>query len=160
MERTEVRRLRSFGQVVEFQASRGVDFLTKIDDTIYACCVERDQLHALVGNAQEMVQSLRRAAAPIDADGKALAMLETARDALAKAYEQHRAMRESAAKDPNLHEEDGVVEAFDGLLDALAAAHNAMNDLCWAVGEHDADFDEVLEGEFSNADDLIRALRG
>jgi hypothetical protein len=160
MVRTEVQRLRSFGQVVKYQALRSVDFLKQIDDTIYACCVERDLLHDLAGKAQELVQTLHRAEKAVDPDGKALKGLEAARDALASAYDQHQSMRNSAANDPALHEDDGVVEAFDNLLDAMAAAHNAMNDLCWAVGEHDADFDEILDGEFGSAEEMIAALRG
>lgn len=160
MVRTEVSRLRSFGQFVEFQATRSVDLLRAIDDVIYGCCVERDQLIALTGAAHEFIQALRRVETVVDPDGTVLKNLEQARDALDAAYKAHQRRRESAARDPRLNSDDGVVDAFDGLLDAMAAAHNALNDLCWALGEHDADFDEVLDGEFASADAMIKALRG
>ncbi|CAB3795982.1 hypothetical protein LMG28688_04210 [Paraburkholderia caffeinitolerans] len=160
MVRNEVTRLRSFGQYVEFQAARSGEILKAIDDVIYACCAERDQLIALTGAALEFVQALKRAESPIDQDGSILKKLEQARDSLARAYDEQAKMRESAANAPSLHEDDGVVEAFDGLLDAIAAAHNAMNDLCWAVGEHEADFDKVASGTYKSADDLLAALKG
>lgn len=160
MVRTEVSRLRSFGQLLEFEANRSIDLLKAIDDTIYACCVMRDQLDSLTGISAEFVQSLKRAVAPLDPEGTVLRKLEEGRDALSVAYEEHKRKREAAARAPELSSDDGVVEAYDGLLDSLAAAHNATNELCWALGEHDADFDEVLEGEFTSADGMIEALRG
>jgi hypothetical protein len=160
MIRAEVSRLRSFGQLVELQAARSIELLKVIDDTIYACSVDRDQLIELTGAALEYVQALKRVDRSIDKDGAALAKLEEGRDALAAAYEAHQATREAAASHPGLHEDDGVVEALDGLLDAMAAAHNAINDLCWALGEHEADFDAASERQYGNADDLIASLRG
>ncbi|ALD90312.1 hypothetical protein CR3_1071 [Cupriavidus gilardii CR3] len=160
MERTEVSRLRSFGQLLEFEAHRSVDLLKAIDDTIYACCVQRDSLDHLSGLSAEFVQHLKRVEKPVDADGTILRKLEDARDAIARAYDIHQRKREAAARAPELTPDDGVVEAYDSLLDSLAAAHNITNELCWALGEHDADFDEIVDGEFTSADDLIGALRG
>ncbi|NIE68210.1 hypothetical protein [Burkholderia sp. Ax-1719] len=160
MIRNEISHLRSFGQFVEFQAARSVELLAAIDDVIYACWAERDQLISLTGTAHEFIQALKRAKGPLDQDGSALVKLEAARDALGCSFEAHSELRATAAQNPELHEDDGVVEAFDGLLDALAAAHNALNDLCWALGEHEADFDKVAGGKHTSAADLIAALKG
>jgi hypothetical protein len=154
----EVSTLRSFGQRVEFEAARSVELLKAIDDTIYACAVFKDTTDALVKEAHNLIASLKRLDRPIDTDGAALKNLETARDALGAAYQRFTAMRESARRDTRLSDEDGVVEAFDTLLDCIADAHNTVNELCWAVGEHDADFDKPLEGEFESADDLFKAM--
>jgi hypothetical protein len=160
MVRTEVSRLRSFGQLLEFEALRSVDLLKAIDDTIYACCVQRDKLDHLSGLSAEFIQHLKRVDGPIDPSGEILRELEKARDAIMDAYKIHEKKRAAAAAAPELTPDDGVVEAYDSLLDSLAAAHNVTNELCWALGEHDADFDEVLEGEFTSAEDMIKALRG
>lgn len=160
MVRTEISRLRSFGQLLEFEALRSVDLLKAIDDTIYACCLLRQQVDALTGASEEFIQALKRAKNPIDPDGSVLRQLEEGRDALDVAYKAHQRKREAAAQAPDLSPDDGVVEAYDSLLDSLAAAHNSTNELCWALGEHDADFDEVVEGEFASADDMIKALQG
>ncbi|WP_420955248.1 hypothetical protein [Burkholderia gladioli] len=156
----EISHLRSFGEVVAFRADRSVDFLRMIEDTIYACCVERDEHNSLAGAALTFAQRIKRLDAPVDADGVILAKLEKGRDALGAAYEAHKEKRQAAVDDPDLDEDDGVVEAYDDLLDALAAAHNAVNELCWALGEHSAEFSPVLEGEFFSAEDLLASLRG
>lgn len=160
MERTEVSRLRSFGQLLEHEAHRSLDLLKAIDDTIYACDVQRDAIDLLAGKAGEFVQLLKRLEKPVDQDGRVLQKLEEARDALARTYAVYQRKRASAAADPALRPDDGVVDAFDSLLDALASAHNVTNELCWALGEHDADFDAVVEGDFTSAEELIGALRG
>ncbi|WP_150574529.1 hypothetical protein [Pandoraea aquatica] len=154
----EVSKLRSFGQFVGFEAARSVDLLKAIDDTIYACEQQRRMMEQFTGAAGEFVQSLKRTDHAIDEDGSVLAALEAARDAIHQVYAQHKRKREAAAGDHRLCEDDGVVDAYDQLLDGIASAHTALNDLCWALGEHEADFDKVLEGEFSTAEELIEAL--
>lgn len=160
MIRSEVSRLRSFGQLVEFEANRSVELLKAIDDTIYACCVLRDQVDALAGAAAEQIQAIKRADGPIDPDGKILRQLEHGRDAFSSSYEALLKKRNLAAQAPELTPDDGVVEAIEMLMDSVSAAHNTVNELCWVLGEHDADRDEVLDGVYSTAEDLIKVLRG
>jgi hypothetical protein len=154
----QINTLRSFGQRVEFEATRSVELLKAIDDTIYACAVFKDTINAIAKEAHTLIVSLKHVDGPIDKDGSSLKNLETARDALGAAYGRFAAMRESAGQDSRLSADDGVVEAFDSLLDCVADAHNIINELCWAVGEHDADLDTPLEGEFESADDLFKAM--
>lgn len=156
----EVSKLRSFGQFVGFEAARSVDLLKAIDDTIYACEQLRRMMEQFTGAAGEFVQSLKRTDHAVDKDGEGLAELERARDAIQELYDIQQRKRAAACADGRLHADDGVVEAYDQLLDGIAATHAALNDLCWALGEHESDFDEVLEGEFTSADELIGALRG
>lgn len=158
MNLSEISRLQSFGEIVAFRADRSVEFLKMIEDTIYACCVERDEYNTLAGSALTFAQRIKRFEAPVDPDGVVLAKLEKGRDALGAAFDAHKDMRQAAVDDPNLHDEDGVVEAYDGLLDALAAAHNAVNELCWALGEHEADFDAPTRTRFDNVDDMFAAM--
>lgn len=160
MIRSEVSRLRSFGQLVEFEANRSVELLKAIDDTIYACCVLREHVDTLAGAAAEQIQAIKRADGPIDPDGKILRQLEHGRDAFSSSYETLLKKRNLAAQAPELNPDDGVVEAIEMLMDSVSAAHNIVNELCWVLGEHEADRDEVLEGEYSTAEDLIKALRG
>jgi hypothetical protein len=114
----------------------------------------------MTGSAFELVERLKRAVTPVDLSGDALTALEEARDALLDAYNALWILRQAAVGDPQPSPEDRVVEASDELLDAAAAAHHAMNDLCWALGEHDADFDKPLDGVYTSADELITALKG
>ncbi|WP_155121881.1 MULTISPECIES: hypothetical protein [Burkholderia cepacia complex] len=160
MIRMEVSRLRSFGQLVEFEASRSVDLIKAIDDTIYAVCKLRDQADTLAGEAAELIQSIKRAEGSIDADGEILRLLEHGRDALHTSYESLLRKKDAASRAPELKSEDGLVEAYEVLLDSVSAAHNIVNELCWTLGEHEAELDEVMDGEYSSAEDLIKALRG
>lgn len=160
MVRTEVSRLRSLGQLVEFEAARSIDLLKAIDDTVFAVCQLHDRVDAFAGSASELLQALKRAEHPLDPDGSLLKILESARDSMHDLYEKVAGQLDRVHRSPNVQPEDGLVEAYQRLLDSMAAAHNNLNELCWAIGEHDVDFDEVLEGEFNSADDLIKSLRG
>lgn len=160
MKRTDVTRLRSFSQKIEYKASRSLDLLKAIDDTIDACDALREIVTPVPGEVQQFLATLEEADRAVDRDGLILAKLEHARDFLGEAYRERLGRRASAAADPELNEDDGVVEAYDHLLSALEEAHNSLNELCWALGEHDADYDEVLDGEFSSAEDLITAMHG
>lgn len=159
MKTSAVSQLSSFGQLVEFQAARSLDLMRAIDDAIYACNAQRDMLKDLTGKAHELIQVLRRCNGSLDPNRDIQANLERGRDALEEVYKVFAQKRASAASDPKLTQEDGVVEAFDHLLDATAAAQNAINDLAWHLGEHEADLDGTADGVFTSADDLIKALR-
>lgn len=154
----EVRTLRSFGQRVEFEATRSVDLLKAIDDTIYACAVLKETISALATEAHNQIGNLKRADSPADPDGSIQQKLEAARDSLAALYKMFVTRRDSAHNDKRLSDEDGVVDAYDQLLDTIADTHNVMNELCWVVGEQAAEYDKPLEGEFESADDLFKAM--
>jgi hypothetical protein len=160
MVRTEVSRLRSLGQLVEFEAARSLDLLKAIDDTVFAVCQLRNRVDEFAGSASELLQALKRAEQPLDPDGSLLRVLESARDSVHDLYGKVAGQLDRVRQSPQVQPEDGLIEAYQRLLDSMAGAHNILNDLCWAIGEHDADFDEVLEGEFTSAEDLIKALRG
>lgn len=156
---TEISRLRSFGQLVEVDATRSLHLLKAIDDTLFACHAACGPLNQLTETSFDLIERLKRVDSPVDENGSALKVLENGRAALARAYEVHQARKRESLEALKPDESDGVVEAYDELLDAIASAHNAVNALCWALGEHDADYDEVAGTGFTSADELIHALR-
>ncbi|MGN4069455.1 hypothetical protein ACS0Y7_33140 [Burkholderia gladioli] len=152
--------LRSFGQLVALEAARGLDLLKAIDDSIYAVSKLRGQAEGFAGEAAELIQMVKRINEPFDQDGAILRKLESARDSLHSSYLVVKEGRDVVARATSLKPEDGLVEAHDSLLDAIASAHNLVNELCWEVGEKSAEFSTVLEGEFSSASDFLASLRG
>ena len=50
--------------------------------------------------------------------------------------------RDHAEQDQDVKEEDGLVDEFTRTISVLSDLHNKLNDLRWAVGEHDADLEK------------------
>lgn len=147
MIRNEGERLRSFGRFVEFQTTRGIALLGAVDDVKYAYWVVWAEMISLIPCfVHKFIRELSREKGRFDEDGSALAALEAARDAVGRSFEAHVKLRSAAAH---------ATEQ----LDALATAHSALNGLCWALGEHEADFDKIADGRHESAAALIAALK-
>lgn len=96
---------------------------------------------------------------PVDADGSIQTMLETALDNLGQLSDTTKDKRISAVADKKLRNDDGVVETFDRLLAAIDEAHCLLNELNWAIIEHDAELSPLSgTGPFGSAEDVVKAL--
>lgn len=59
----------------------------------------------------------------------------------------------------NGHHEDMVISAFNDVIGAYCDLYNTTVDIRWKIMERLADDDEVMEGVFSSASELVSALR-
>ncbi len=98
-------------------------------------------------------------AEPIDADGSIRAMAEQALDVFCSAVQTMSSKRDAALRDGDLSHEDGVVESYDRVMEALTDSHGLINELNWAIMEHDADRSPLSgKGPFTSAKELLAAL--
>jgi hypothetical protein len=158
MNSREASKFRALNRMVGGVAQRDLNLLNTIDKTIDSLCELKAEMDILADTIQREIQRLKDTSGVIDEDGSIILMLEETRDVLGQSHAALIKQCATVRKAPELHPDDGVVEAFCEVLDSTAALHNAVNDLCWAIGEHDADLDEKLPGSYSNADDLFAAM--
>lgn len=96
---------------------------------------------------------------PIDADSTIRASLETTLDILNQLGLRIESGRRSALIDDDLRHDDGVVESFDRTISAISEAHAILNELNWAIMEHDADHAPLSgKGPFKTVDELLAAI--
>ncbi len=95
----------------------------------------------------------------IDADSSIQASLETTLNILEQLKLRMISARRSAVADNELLHDDGVVESFDRVVLAISDAHSILNELNWAIMEHDAERAPLSnEGPFKTAKELIAAI--
>ncbi|AWB32686.1 hypothetical protein DBV39_02000 [Orrella marina] len=96
----------------------------------------------------------------LDESGEIQTSFEQTLDAISMIIDQQRAARESAVRDRELNHEDGVVESFDRFISALIEAHDLINELKWAIMEHDADRSPSSgKGPFRSAKELLASFQ-
>lgn len=154
----EASKFRALNRIVGATA-RDLDLLEAIDETIAALDLIKEQMVYHTNTVNGEIDRIKSYGKVIDEDGSIIQSLEETRDSLGTVHAKFVRKCEAAKLAEELNEDDGVVEAYHDMLSATADLHNAINALCWAIGEHDADFDEVLPGgPYTSADELIAAL--
>lgn len=93
---------------------------------------------------------------PVDVDGTLATLFEEAEESLEKLHQLLINKRDFARKAPELKGDNkaAVVDGYSAAIEAIADLHNAMVDLRWAFGEHDADLEEPTGPAISNSDGL------
>lgn len=121
-------------------AVRSLDLLRDIDGTIEAISHHCQLLNTVANSFVAVKKSI--------ASGKALKLipeenvvpvLENLQDSLVKSYEESKAKMQCAIDDPRLSDEDGVVDAYARLLDALTSLNTMTEELRWSILESNAD---------------------
>jgi hypothetical protein len=154
----ETARFQALSRMVGATA-RDLDLLGKIEKTISALNQIKEQMTYHTATVCSEIERVKTDPNVIDEDGSIIESLEETRDLLGTVHAQFVKKCEAAKKASELREEDGVVEAYYDMLNATADLHNAINTLCWTIGEHDVDLeDKTPHGPFSSADELFAAL--
>ena len=138
--------------------NRPIILLRKIEETIDAVLAKTEEMKLVCHVISDEIGRLTNEPTTIDPTGEIVRMLETARDRMPEIYAHFTGKWDAAKADKNLHDDDGVVYAYCELMETTANLHNALNDLCWAVGEHDADLDKTALGSFNSAEELFAAM--
>lgn len=155
----EASKFRALNRMTEAVVQRDLSLLKRIDQTVDALSEDREAMDVLADAMEPEIARIKDIPNVIDTDGKIVPMLERTRDSLGNYHSLMKRKCEIARHAPELHPDDGVVEAYCSAMDAVARLHNAFNALCWAIGEHDADFDEAVPGgPYKTSDDLFAAL--
>jgi hypothetical protein len=122
------------------RANRDLRLLHDIEQTISRLCYERKILDAIASFIQTVTTSLKDKPRDkqLDPQGVASKSLHEAQKAVHDLYDTMLSKRRSAEADTRLLEEDGVVEEYKRSITTVAELHNCLNDVRWAIGEHDA----------------------
>ena len=152
--------LTSLGDDVIRGTQRSLDFIKKIDDTISQLCYDQSVFTNVANFARRAAIGLQNnpSEKPIDPAGAVDSVLSTAQQNAEKLYNALVAYHESAANDARLTEDDGVADEFAKTASIVKEMHNALNDLRWAVNEHDADLEKPEAIAFTSADELKKYL--
>ena len=160
METQEHRELRAINRLVGEMADRDLDILKRIDKKIDSLRDDEAVMRLHADTITRHIPLIKSLPLVLDQDGSLVTMFERTRDVLAEMHAMMRKKCDAARSAPELKPDDGVVEAYCEAMGTTARLHDLVNDLCWAIGEHDADLDEVApSGPYSSADDLMAALR-
>ncbi len=152
--------LTRLGSEVEDFAHRSIAFLNAIESTIEALCYDQKLYRAYADIAHRFLDHIRNVKPTklIDTDG---AVADSYLKAQIATKELHALLTEKyryAAADVRLTEEDGVADEYRRLIEIVADLHNCLNDLRWALGEHDADFYEAKGPVLTSPEDIEKQL--
>lgn len=161
MSTVELIRLGAFGRQISkiIPDARDLVLLSEIEQTVdvVADLTIKFQAVALI---TEHYRELLHKELPPDSD--ALAKLEEIIPeclvATENFYNANVAKRQYAIDDHRLTEDDGIVDAYDGLLGEVSSFYNSLSSLSWIIGEHRAEADVTLPGRHTTVDDLFAAM--
>lgn len=141
-------------------ANRTLDFLNIIEKTLKSVTRDVDLIRILTAGVRRHTEAVRAndSTDEIDPAGRATELFTKAAAAAYRNYLESIGYRDSARRDANLFEDDGVVECFCDLVEAFADLHNALEELREAVENHDAAVSPVI-GTFDDVESLIAALK-
>lgn len=135
------RNAREFSADVRVDAARSLELLRAIDSTVDWLSRVRAKLDIDIVFARATVDRVNALSpvATLDDEGVTCAALEEGQEMIRELHDLFVAKRKSARRDPNLREDDGVVEAYDAAVDSAADLHDALETLRQCILEHDAD---------------------
>lgn len=146
------------------ESARSLELLRAIETTVDVNHMIADVFGQISGRITAAIEAVclrpsDNPVSPVDADGSMRAAGEQALDAIEAVIERMSQKRRGTALDETLSEDDGVVESYDRVIEALTECHGLINELNWAIMEHDADRAPLSgKGPFKSAKDLLAAL--
>lgn len=156
--------VRYFVDTAAFESARSLELLRAIEKTVHLNTILTETFTRIAHYASRATEAIcNREIEPdqaeLDADGSVKAHIESAMGNLESLVSELRGAYHSAQADGELRIGDGVVESFEGVIAAIADAHNCLNELNWAIMEHDADRSPLSgKGPFRTVDELLAAL--
>ena len=138
-------------------AQRSLKLLKAIEDTVDRLCYDQRIYSTFAAVAHEMLDRVKavKMAKVIDQDGKAADSLQIAQVAARELYDDLVPRHKAAVADKRLTRDDGVAEEYQRLIQIVSNLHDALNDLRWAIGEHDVDLCEIDESAVLSSEEEI-----
>ena len=151
----------AFGRDLCEGTHRRLDLLNAIEETCGALRFQVDQVRGQIRDVMSLAERINRHAGTeqLDPSGDGVAIYERTQDGIAGYARELEVRRASAVRDPDLREDDEVVEAFDEMIAAEHELHGAIGDLIVAITEHDADRSPKVGEPVASADELFTLLR-
>lgn len=143
-------------------AARSLELLEMIEQTISSLNWVADKARAdatILANEVDRIQSVS-SGEKIDETGTLAVMLESVQDTLARVYKLFVEKRNAAVNAPELTGDDGVVDAYANAIENIGDLHDTIDDLRWAVMNHDALLDVPYGEPTSDVDALFARILG
>lgn len=132
----------SAAELMSVGAVRSLDLLRAIDGTIEALSHHTQLLQSAQRVFSELLKAISAESAPrAIREEELIPALEALQDALMKSFKDFSRKMDCAVQDPRLSDEDGVVDAYQILLDALTGLNTTAENLRWGILENNADIE-------------------
>lgn len=158
MSALEIRRLAAFGNQILVDTERGLALLQTVDPTLAVLNTDRRRVEQMNRAAGIFVEQIKDAPGPIASDTDLIELFDKVRDYLGNAHQLLEARRHEALNMPSRRKHDGVAEAYALLIGATAELHNRLNELSWAIGEHNADFEKPTGKAYTDIEDMFQDM--
>jgi len=162
MEKCEVSSvsLTFFGNDALAGATRSLDLIQKIEQTIATLCYDQSMFGNIGKYARIAADSIAKSGAslPLDPGETIGANLLVTQGKLEDIYKSYCGSLQAARDDNRLTSDDGVADEYIRAIEVIKGAHNAINDLRWAILEHDADLDKHTGPAISDGEELRKYL--
>jgi hypothetical protein len=121
-------------------AARSLHLLRDIEQTLFALDTECKALDAFSTDADRLLAELEGAqlGRQLDPEQRICRLFVQAEETAERVHAGASRRKAAAIADARLHHEDGVVDAYDDFLEAVARYHNALSLLRERVAVHDA----------------------
>ncbi len=154
----EINCLQDFGRFAKSEIQRHLKSLRDIESTIDELLRIKTATDALAVSANEWRKTILSLSEPMDPNGMAILGLNAAQRACQITYESLQIRRDNAVRASELHADEGVIETYNAVLDATAYLCNSLNELCWALGEHDADFEQPTGKHYTDIEEMFHDI--
>jgi hypothetical protein len=154
---TEREELKNFSLDIVSGSARSLELLRAIDGTLSWLVRLTENFYTDAKFAVSATEDILSLPNQIDGDHEITGTLENAQAAVYEVYELLIRKRGFARSDKQLKLEDGVDTAFTEAIVAAAELHNVLNELRWALLEHDADLSPISR-PYSDSGELLKAL--
>lgn len=157
----EIRKLGAISRQINstIQEARALAILNQLEDTLDVIADMTVKFESMALMLDQQNETLSKATFESATD---LEQLEPAfAEALVvteKCYDGLKSLRHRAADDPRVTDDDCLVEAYDALLDQVAAFFNNLSKMAWMIGEQVADMEEASPDSYANPDELFKAI--
>jgi hypothetical protein len=145
----------SLGASIEFVAGRDLKTLREVDGAVDKLRDHRGILEFHTDNVHREIGIVKNHSEIFDEDGSLVKRLEQLRDKVGDIHGELRAQYCTTQQTLELRPDDDLMQAYCDIINATADLHNAINDLCWAIGEHDADYDKPTGKSYKSAAEMF-----
>lgn len=127
-----------------FSTARSLDLMRDIDGTIEALVMTRKEMDALREAFEGLLPKVSDVSVVL-CEKQTIPAFEQSQDSLRRMTQDLRARLNAARKAPELRPDDGVVEAYEEVIDAIFALNAKIEETKWVVLEHNADLEKASE---------------
>lgn len=139
------------------ETARSLTLLKEIDGTIDAMIMIRKQLDALAGMFESQKEKIMQLEAHI-CEKETIPALEQSQDTLSSMYEFISRGLDSAKNSIQLNHDDGVVDAYEDVLESIVLLNSTIEQVRWAMLEHNADMDPPHKPLILSGDDEVNTF--